>query len=1472
MIMSRRKQSNPKPLLQKRDDEEAGGDEQSQQQQQTQSTAEENGDSNSTIGSNSANSSSSSSSNSSGSNHSSRSNSRAEMNGGGTEGGGSAQDTKPPCHETEMGAGERGSASPHRTATDERCETPADETMPLREIKQEPNAEQEAARHDHRPASSSSSSHGAPHTPSPTPMPMLRLNVALAADPAANPDAKDLKNLSDAEAALEEKQSQQLHQQQHALNMAIGGPPPPPALQQLASSTPPALLTRKPKELALPVELPPRLPMFICGPCGIRFSSASTLEAHQTYYCSHRKDADEGGGGGGGAGAGGTGNSGANATVTGGPSSGGVKNAHPGGEGGEQPPAKALKTGKQYACSQCSYSADKKVSLNRHMRMHQSSPSPSPVGAIVNGDEAIVLANHHQQQQQHQQQQLQLIQAQAVAAAAAVLHQQQQQQQGQQPPQGPAPQVDRYCSDCDIRFSSTKTYRAHKQHYCSSRHREGNQSNNSTPKPASAPKSGSQSPPDVPKTPPVGSAAAAAASSQQPFLALPTNPIIVIPYSLIRGASVIPGLLSSLAPGVANPESACFILQNGSLQPIAMSLASQVQAVTAAIVPSGFEGLIGSPGGPATTRPGISSGNQQQTHQQPAQPPSRGPTPNISNSSDNNSVHSGSGGGGPASGTGEVLKAINKRENSANRDAPTGSTPLDLSVRRLSPGAIGSLSLRERSLSLSSAVSADPRLDFDSLMEGKENLSVSGDSLTPEQIVCAPSLPGSPPLTPSPKRRSNSPRGGGGGGGGVPPPVSNATTAAAVAAAAHAAAAVGQHGLGGPVGGLSLSPLTLQQQLMRPLLPADIALRLSAVGDPGVNLNLNILPNTHPLLTKQSVELALRLSSSAGVPVGDGGLAKPQISPLLNSISPTGSVGGGGPAAAVLAAAAQTPQIFVKQGDSKCKECNIVFCKYENYLAHKKHYCSARNQDGGGDGELPKVSPPISPQAMGGGGGGGGAGGGGVSSGGSPAIGVGAVAYQQLICAACGIKFTSLDNLSAHQMYYCPKRIDATLPVSATTTTVVTAQPHKERCSKCKSLHEPGQPCTVAGHGAYKCPICEVISPNSTEARRHMDTHGGVKAFRCTICRYKGNTLRGMRTHIRMHFDKKTSEFNEENFITCILEEDGIEIPPAGAQNAAAMAAAAAAAAAHALASQKSFAPPPPSEADGVARISPPTAGNGQSVRHHCEFCPYSSSYRVNVAKHIKHVHGRDGPSPGSSPLIGEGGESLLYNGTGPVAGDSGSVIARPPIAVTPGLTMANSQVIKTEPKDEAGHAPSPDAPDALDINVDIVLEEPPAIKSEVFDPHMPSLNSPLTSPVTPSPPAAAAAPAAAPSTTVKQKSHPTNAASSPGGRTEHGIKTPSPPVEVSAGGSPQLPPGPKYCDTCDITFNYTNTYIAHKKFYCKAAVAAAAAAAAAAAGTASASAGSGVGRRSASASPSRAASTSPAVTVAVNRATETSV
>jgi hypothetical protein len=42
-----------------------------------------------------------------------------------------------------------------------------------------------------------------------------------------------------------------------------------------------------PGDVSVCVCVPP-VPVFMCNPCGIRFSSLSTLEAHQTYYCSHR--------------------------------------------------------------------------------------------------------------------------------------------------------------------------------------------------------------------------------------------------------------------------------------------------------------------------------------------------------------------------------------------------------------------------------------------------------------------------------------------------------------------------------------------------------------------------------------------------------------------------------------------------------------------------------------------------------------------------------------------------------------------------------------------------------------------------------------------------------------------------------------------------------------------------------------------------------------------------------------------------------------------------------------------------------------------------------------------------------------------------------------------------------------------------------------------------------------------------------
>lgn len=60
-----------------------------------------------------------------------------------------------------------------------------------------------------------------------------------------------------------------------------------------------------------------------------------------------------------------------------------------GGESSE-PAAKSVKSGKQYQCPHCSYSADKKVSLNRHMRMHSSSPASQTGSTDTTGESHLV--------------------------------------------------------------------------------------------------------------------------------------------------------------------------------------------------------------------------------------------------------------------------------------------------------------------------------------------------------------------------------------------------------------------------------------------------------------------------------------------------------------------------------------------------------------------------------------------------------------------------------------------------------------------------------------------------------------------------------------------------------------------------------------------------------------------------------------------------------------------------------------------------------------------------------------------------------------------------------------------------------------------------------------------------------------------------------------------------------------------------
>lgn len=122
--------------------------------------------------------------------------------------------------------------------------------------------------------------------------------------------------------------------------------------------------------------------------------------------------------------------------------------------------------------------------------------------------------------------------------------------------------VDRYCRNCDIRFSNLRTYQAHKTHYCNTRHvvkpiqsvspvsnhvnnndNSGHNHLNNNPSPTDA---------------------------APTYLALPTNPVIVVPYMLVQNASVLSAVTDA---GPSPPtDTACIVLSDGTLQPIAQAL------------------------------------------------------------------------------------------------------------------------------------------------------------------------------------------------------------------------------------------------------------------------------------------------------------------------------------------------------------------------------------------------------------------------------------------------------------------------------------------------------------------------------------------------------------------------------------------------------------------------------------------------------------------------------------------------------------------------------------------------------------------------------------------------------------------------------------------------------------------------------------------------------------------------------------
>ena len=277
----------------------------------------------------------------------------------------------------------------------------------------------------------------------------------------------------------------------------------------------------------------------------------------------------------------------------------------------------------------------------------------------------------------------------------------------------------------------------------------------------------------------------------------------------------------------------------------------------------------------------------------------------------------------------------------------------------------------------------------------------------------------------------------------------------------------------------------------------------------------------------------------------------------------------------------------VAKNISKCLDCNIVFYKHDNYLIHKKHYCSGKRRPAPTNSrsvspDSPLVHPsqnaPSSPQRIG------------VSSQSrspqkhienSPASSSGSAKVSsplqppenssspprqqpgkmkyKFFCVPCRIKFSNASILEAHKEYYCPAGKDSEHSVilqSSNTSSEESGshlatirssnengdehqrrscspeQQHEEvTCNRCNSVFTSARLLRLhVCDGGFPCPHCDHVAITENRLAEHLKVHAPTRAYRCTICGYRGNTARGMRMHGKTHIDEGL-DFTDENML-----------------------------------------------------------------------------------------------------------------------------------------------------------------------------------------------------------------------------------------------------------------------------------------------------------------------------------------------------
>ena len=136
-------------------------------------------------------------------------------------------------------------------------------------------------------------------------------------------------------------------------------------------------------------------------------------------------------------------------------------------------------------------------------------------------------------------------------------------------------------------------------------------------------------------------------------------------------------------------------------------------------------------------------------------------------------------------------------------------------------------------------------------------------------------------------------------------------------------------------------------------------------------------------------------------------------------------------------------------------------------------------------------------------------------------------------CRQCETKFSSHDTLKAHQEFYCRGRENADSKDGAGARSPGSSSggetPEIEGnfpchyCGNCYSTNRLLKRHYCKANSVQipllRCPYCEYITQSDNKLVDHIKMHAPTRAYKCTLCGYRGNTVRGMRMHGKTHLD-----------------------------------------------------------------------------------------------------------------------------------------------------------------------------------------------------------------------------------------------------------------------------------------------------------------------------------------------------------------